>query len=285
MSANDTQCPPAQSNNTKPIVRLHNVSKAFNDLVVLDDLTLNFERSKTTVILGPSGSGKSVLLKHIVSLLRPDNGNVYFESTKINTLRDHKLADIRKRIGFLFQLSALFDSMTIEENLAFPLTEHTNLTKAERKDRVNRALNLVDLQGTQSKLPAQLSGGQQKRAALARAIILEPDLILYDEPTTGLDPIRAAEIDELINKLKQELNVTSIVVTHDLASANHVADRTVLLYQGKIIADATPESLQQSADPRVQAFLSGDASLLKTSTSKQQAAPRSQRPERTGTSQ
>lgn len=278
--------PTSTSSRQEPIVRLEGVSKAFGDLVVLDDITLHIERSKTTVILGPSGSGKSVLLKHIVGLLRPDNGSVYFESTRINTLRDHKLSDIRKRIGFLFQLSALFDSMTIEENLEFPLVEHSSMNRSERRERVDRALELVDLRGTQRKLPAQLSGGQQKRAALARAIILEPDLILYDEPTTGLDPIRAAEIDELINKLKRELNITSIVVTHDLASANHVSDRTVLLYQGKMIADASPSDLQQSADPRVQAFLSGDASLLDPSTHAHQlSSPRSQRPERTGVTQ
>ena len=247
---------------TNPLVRLEGLCKAFNDLTVLDDLTLDIEPHKTTVILGPSGSGKSVLLKHIVGLLRPDGGKVYFEGERIDDLRDHKLDPVRRRIGFLFQLSALFDSMTIEENLAFPLAQHTNQSKRERRERVARALDLVDLQGTQKKLPAQLSGGQQKRAALARAIFLEPDLILYDEPTTGLDPIRAAEIDDLINKLKRELNVTSIVVTHDLASANHVADRIVLLYNGKLIADAWPAALHASDDPRVQSFLSGDPSLM-----------------------
>ncbi|MEM9083680.1 MAG: ATP-binding cassette domain-containing protein [Planctomycetota bacterium] len=221
------------------VVSFREVDKSFGDLTVFDGFSLDIERERTTVVLGPSGSGKSVMLKHIIGLLRPDAGEVWFAGTRVDQLREHEMRSIRRRVGFLFQLSALFDSMTVGQNLEFPLREHTDLSKKERADRVSRMLELVDLAGIESRMPAKLSGGQQKRVALARAVILEPEVILYDEPTTGLDPSRADGINDLIVKLQQELSVTSIVVTHDLLSAERVADRAVLLFHGKVIADGT----------------------------------------------
>ena len=239
-------------------VRLREVRKSFGSQCVLDGMSLDMERGKTTVVLGPSGSGKSVLLRHIVGLLRPDSGEVWFEDERVDTKSERGLRELRTRIGFLFQLSALFDSMTIAENLEFPLKERTKLKRSARLERIRESLARVDLRGVEGKRPAELSGGQQKRAALARALMLEPEVMLYDEPTTGLDPIRAAEIDALINKMKRELGVTGVVVTHDLASAAHVGDHVVLIDSGHILAQGTMAELRASTHPRVQAFLTGD---------------------------
>ncbi len=243
----------------QPIVRVVDLHKSFGKLVVLDGVTLDIERGKTTVILGPSGTGKSVLLKHIVGLLRPDKGQVLFEGQHVDTMTQRELIAVRRRVGFLFQQGALFDSMSVEQNIAFPLIEHTKLTLAERAEAVARGLAMVGLSGTQKKMPAELSGGQRKRIALARAIVLEPSLVLYDEPTTGLDPIRADVINELIITLATHLGITSIVVTHDMVSANRIADRMVLLYDGKIVADGTPEQFLKSENDRVQRFIKGQA--------------------------
>ncbi len=257
-TADPATAPPEPTTPTRePIVRLRNVSKRFGDLIVLDDVSLDFHRGSTTVVLGPSGAGKSVLIKHIVGLIEPDSGHVEFDGKRVDGVSEKRRVAIRKRIGFLFQLSALFDSMSIRENLEFPLIEHTKDTAAARIRRVREALALVDLEGVEGKRPSQLSGGQQKRAALARAIILRPDLILYDEPTTGLDPIRAAGINALIVKLQHELDATSIVVTHDLASAKAVGDRVVMLRDAKIAADGTLDDLWQSPDRHVRSFLAG----------------------------
>jgi len=224
---------------------------------VLDGVNLDIQTAKTTVIMGPSGCGKSVMLKHIVGLLRPDSGEVYFDDQRIDSLSERGLAPVRLQIGLLFQMGALFDSMTVEDNIAFPLIEHTPLLRAERRERVMSALETVDLAGVEHKLPSQLSGGQRKRVALARAIVLRPRVVLYDEPTTGLDPIRSDGINELIIKLKEVVGVTNIVVTHDLISARKVADRVVMLLTGKVAADGTFDSLANSPDPRVQHFLAG----------------------------
>jgi phospholipid/cholesterol/gamma-HCH transport system ATP-binding protein len=244
----------------KDIIRFSGVRKAFGPQVVLDGLDLAFTEGKTTVVLGPSGSGKSVMLKHIVGLLRPDLGRVDFDGTRIDTLDEEALIPFRLQIGFLFQMAALFDSMTVEENISFPLVEHTRLTAAQRRDRVRDALKVVDLEGVERKLPSQLSGGQRKRVGLARAIVTEPRVVLYDEPTTGLDPIRSDGINELILKLRRTLGVTGIVVTHDLTSARKVADRVVMLLNGRIAADGTFAQLEASPDPRVQHFLAGQYS-------------------------
>ena len=241
------------------IVSLKGVSKSFGSLRVLNNVNLDFHRGQTTVILGPSGTGKSVMLKHIVGLLLPDSGEVYFDNQRVDLAGEASLVKMRQKIGFLFQMAALFDSMNVGENVAFPLTEHASISAAECTQKVSRVLRQVGLAGLEPKMPSQLSGGQRKRVALARAIILEPDLVLYDEPTTGLDPIRADVINELIIALNRELGMSSIVVTHDMGSANKIADRMLLLYDGRIICDGTPESFRQSDNELVQRFIQGQA--------------------------
>ncbi len=243
---------------TAPIARLESVFKSFGALHVLRGVSLSFPAGKTTVVLGPSGAGKSVLLKHIVGLLEPDRGHVYFRDQRVDKRSERDLGPIRREIGFVFQMSALFDSMTIEENVGFPLAEHSALPPSERSDRVGEALTMVGLGGVRQKLPSQLSGGQRKRVALARAIVLKPALILYDEPTTGLDPIRSDGINELIVRMRDSLGVSGIVVTHDLASAKKVSDRVVVLYHGRIIADGTFADLEASSHPYVRRFLAGE---------------------------
>lgn len=240
-----------------PVVRLVDVHKRFGSQTVLDGVNLTLREGETTVIIGESGAGKSVILKHIVRLLAPDRGEVYYRERRIDNLPERELADLRRQFGFLFQLSALFDSMTVADNVAFPLREQGGRRRKEIDALVAQRLAMVGLDGIQSKWPAELSGGQKKRVALARAIACEPELILYDEPTTGLDPPRADEINELIIKLKKELHVTSVVVTHDMASARKVADRILMLHQGKFIIDTTPDLIMDSNDPRVRCFVEG----------------------------
>jgi phospholipid/cholesterol/gamma-HCH transport system ATP-binding protein len=240
-----------------PIVSLKGVHKRFGSQIVLDGIDLDIEPSKTTVIMGPSGCGKSVTLKHIVGLLHPDAGEVFFDGKRIDQLSEREMEPIRLQVGLLFQSAALFDSMSVMDNIAFPLIEHTRLTRNERTEAVLEALRTVDLIGVENKLPAQLSGGQRKRVGLARAIVLKPRVVLFDEPTTGLDPIRSDGIDQLIIKLRRELGVTNVVVTHDLTSARKVSDRVVMLLGGKVAADGTYDELVASPDPRVQHFLQG----------------------------
>jgi phospholipid/cholesterol/gamma-HCH transport system ATP-binding protein len=240
-----------------PIIRLVGLKKSFGAQRVLDGMSLDIEEARTTVILGPSGCGKSVALKHMVGLLRPDDGEVYFDGLRVDGLSEREWGPIRLDMGLLFQMGALFDSLTVNENIEFPLREHTGLSAEHRLRRVEQALEVVDMVGFGERLPAELSGGQRKRVALARAIVMHPRVVLYDEPTTGLDPIRAAGIDELIVKLKREMGVSNIVVTHDLASARRVADRVVMLLGGRIAADGTFDQVAQSTDPRVQHFMTG----------------------------
>jgi phospholipid/cholesterol/gamma-HCH transport system ATP-binding protein len=242
------------------IVRLVDVRKSFRWVPVLRGISVEFPTGKTTVVLGPSGCGKSVMLKHIVGLLRPDAGEIWFDDTRVDTLSEARLVPIRKQFGFLFQQSALFDSMSVRDNIAFPLLEHTKLTESQRLEKIRHVLAMVGLEEAIDKMPADLSGGQRKRAALARAIILDPKVILYDEPTTGLDPIRSDVINELILKLQRELHVTSIVVTHDLGSAFKIADRVVMLHEGHVAFSGTPDELKRSQDKVVQRFLRGEAS-------------------------
>lgn len=249
----------SQSDLRSPIIRLENVHKSFGQLHVLRGVSIGFSPGQTTVVLGPSGEGKSVMLKHIAGLLKPDQGEVWFEQTRIDTLSEQKLGPIRRQIGFLFQQSALFDSMTVGENIAFPLNQLTRQNRDEVNARVHQVLSMVGLADTTEKMPADLSGGQRKRVALARAIVLEPKVVLYDEPTTGLDPIRSDVINELILKLQRELDVTSIVVTHDLASAFKIADRLIMLQHGSILLEDSPERFRASDDPAVQRFLAGEA--------------------------
>ncbi len=241
-------------------VRVEGLCKSFGRLRVLKDITLSFPRGKTTVVLGPSGCGKSVLLKHLIGLLHPEKGKVFFERERIDTLTERTLAPIRRQFGFLFQQGALFDSMNVYENVAFPLRELEGKSPYDEEARVRRVLRLVGLESSMFQQPSELSGGQQKRVALARAVVLEPQIVLYDEPTTGLDPIRADVINELILKLKQELHVTSIVVTHDLISAFKVADHMVMLHEGHVVLAGTPDLFRASTDPIVGRFLRGEAS-------------------------
>lgn len=251
--------PSADAPSNDNLVELRGLHKSFGPLRVLAGVDLAFERGHTTVVLGPSGTGKSVLLKHIVGLLRPDAGEVYFAGQRIDKLSDHDLVALRKKIGFLFQMGALFDSKTVLENIAFPLIEHAQMSRSEREERVASVLNMVGLPGIQLKMPGDLSGGQRKRVALARAVVLEPELILYDEPTTGLDPITSDVINELINSLREKLHITSIAVTHDMVSARKIADRMVLLYDGKVVADGATQAFLETTDDRVQRFIHGRA--------------------------
>lgn len=239
------------------IISLRGVCKQFGEQVVLDHFDLDIEPARTTVIMGPSGCGKSVTLKHIVGLLKPDAGTVTFDGRRTDTLGERELIPVRLQIGLLFQMSALFDSMTIGENIEFPLLEHTRLTRAERSMQVREALRLVDMDGVEAKLPSQLSGGQRKRVALARAIVLRPRVVLYDEPTTGLDPVRSDGINELIIKLKKTLGMTNVVVTHDIVSARKIADRVVMMLGGRIVASGTFDQIASCKDRRVVNFLEG----------------------------
>jgi len=249
----------ADKPHNQALIELRRVSKRFGALRVLESLDLRLDAGQTTVVIGESGTGKSVLLKHIVGLLRPDSGEVYFHGQRIDHLKEADLVATRRRFGFLFQMGALFDSMTVAENIAFPLMQHTGCTFAEAADRVAEKLRLVGLDGLQNRRPGEISGGQKKRVALARAIALDPEVVLYDEPTTGLDPVRSDVINELILKLKRELQVTGVVVTHDMTSAFKVADRIVMLHQGRVVADAEPDWFRTCDNPIVRRFVDGRA--------------------------
>ncbi|MEI7877797.1 MAG: putative phospholipid import ATP-binding protein MlaF [Planctomycetota bacterium] len=241
-------------------VRIEELFKSFGRHRVLRGISLAFPRGKTTVVLGPSGCGKSVMLKHLIGLLRPDKGRVFYENERVDMLSERRLAPIRRQFGFLFQHGALFDSMSVADNIAFALREQEGGRPYDEETRVRYVLRLVGLENVYRRNPSELSGGQQKRVALARAVVLRPKVVLYDEPTTGLDPIRADVINELILKFKQQLDVTSIVVTHDLASAFKVADHMVMLHEGRVVLEGTPEEFRNSADPVVRRFLRGEAS-------------------------
>ena len=245
---------------TTDAFRVQNLHKSFAALHVLKGVDMQFPRGKTTVVLGPSGCGKSVLLRHLVGLEKPDQGSVWFGQQRIDQLTESQLIDPRRQIGFLFQQGALFDSLTVEENISFPLIEHGVASGAKARAMVEHVLHLVGLNDKINVMPASLSGGQRKRVALARAIVMQPAVVLYDEPTTGLDPITSDVINELIMKLARELNITSIVVTHDLASAFQVADRIIMLHDGRVELAGTPAQVRQSELPVVARFLKGKAS-------------------------
>ncbi len=240
-------------------IAVQGLSRAFGPKRVLDGCDLTINRGQTLVIIGRSGEGKSVLLKHIVRLLEPEAGQVWVEGTEITALRRPALMELRKRFGMLFQGAALFDSMTIAENVGLILKEHTDWPAERIRARASECLEMVGLRGTEDKLPSALSGGMKKRAGLARAIVMEPQYILYDEPTTGLDPITADAINDLIVKLQTELNVTSIVVTHDMQSAYKVGDRMAMLNGGKIVFVGTVDEVRQTDHPMVRQFIEGRA--------------------------
>ncbi|MCS7033537.1 MAG: ABC transporter ATP-binding protein [Phycisphaerae bacterium] len=242
-----------------PLIELRNLHKRFGRQIVLRGVNLQIEAGHVLVIIGASGSGKSVMLKHIVGLLKPDKGEVWFHDRRIDTLSERELQSVRTRFGFLFQMGALFDSINVLENVAFPLVEHSNKSREEIEAIAMEKLRLVGLPDIGRKMPAELSGGQRKRVALARAIALSPEVILYDEPTTGLDPIRSDVINELILKLQRELNVTSVVVTHDMNSAFKIADRIVMLHEGLLVFDGTVEQIKSCEDEVVKRFVTGEA--------------------------
>jgi phospholipid/cholesterol/gamma-HCH transport system ATP-binding protein len=251
----------AAADNEDGVIVIKRLTKTFGDNVVLDNITLSVEKGKTTVVIGPSGCGKTVLIKNFIVLLRPSSGEVYFKDRRIDNLPDKELNDIRTHYGFLFQGGALFDSLSVAENIMFPILQHYGITdRRQVEDIVKAKLAMVGLDGFQNYYPAKLSGGQKKRVALARAIALNPEVILYDEPTTGLDPIRSDIINELILKLQRELGVTSVVVTHDMTSAYKIADRIIMLHNGRIIADGDAEHIRNHPHPQVQQFINGQAS-------------------------
>jgi len=256
--ANGEDIKRGESADGEAIITLKNVTKKFGDNVVLDNLSLKIEKGKTTVVIGPSGCGKTVLIKHFNVLLRPSAGEVYFKKKRIDNLEENQLNRIRTHYGFLFQAGALFDSFSVSENIIFPIVQHYKISNwGELDELVQAKLAMVGLEGFQNYYPANLSGGQRKRVALARAIALNPEVILYDEPTTGLDPIRADVINELILKLQRELGETTIVVTHDMNSAYKVGDRIIMLHKGKIIADGDADHIRNHPHPVVQQFIHG----------------------------
>jgi phospholipid/cholesterol/gamma-HCH transport system ATP-binding protein len=247
--------------NSEWIIVLKNLTRRFGKNIVLDNISLSIEKGKTTVIIGPSGCGKTVLIKHMIVLLRPNSGEVYFNGQRIDNLDERKLDTIRTHFGFLFQGGALFDSLTVTENIIFPVRQHYKVTNNTGVDElVKSKLAMVGMDGFQNYFPAKLSGGQKKRVALARAIALNPDVILYDEPTTGLDPIRSDVINELILKLQKSLGLTTVVVTHDMTSAYKIADRIIMLHEGKIIADGDTDYIRNHPHPIVQQFIKGEVS-------------------------
>jgi phospholipid/cholesterol/gamma-HCH transport system ATP-binding protein len=242
------------------MIEIINLTKSFGSLKVLDELNLTIKKGETMVVIGRSGCGKSVLLKHIIGLLKPDAGQVLIEGEDISRLEDDKLARIRMKMGMLFQGAALFDSMTVGENVGFLLREHTKMSKEEIDRRIKRSLELVGLHGIENLKPSELSGGMRKRVGLARAICSPwASIILYDEPTTGVDPIMGDAINDLIIDLHDKLRTTSIAVTHDMVSANRIADRIAMLYNGKIIEVGTPNEIKKSKNKIVQQFIHGEA--------------------------
>ncbi|MHC4341374.1 MAG: ABC transporter ATP-binding protein [Planctomycetota bacterium] len=239
------------------MIRLEGVTKRFNDAEVLRDCTLEVQEGETLVVIGSSGTGKSTLLRTIIGLTRPDSGSVYIDGQDVHALSRRSLAELRSRIGYLFQSGALINWLTVGENVALPLVENRKLPPAEVAERVDRALDIVGLAGTTRLKPDQLSGGMRKRVGLARSLISNPEIILYDEPTTGLDPVTAHIIDQLIVDLRAKLGVTSVVVSHDMEGVYRVADRVAMLYDGRVIAMGTPEDFRTSVDPIVRQFVSG----------------------------
>ena len=247
----------ADADSTKPFIRITGLKKRFGAQKILQGVDLTIEKGETLVLIGPSGEGKSVLLKHIIGLLTPDAGSVDLEGTNLCALKERQLAEVRRRMGYLFQNAALFDSLTVAQNVAFPLLEAGITDRGEIDRRVHDALSLVDLEEHKDKMPINLSGGMRKRVGIARAIIGRPQCILYDEPTAGLDPIVTDVIDNMIKRLQKRFQVTSIVITHDMGSVFKIADRVAMLKNGVIYFIGTCDDLRQSDDPEIQNFISG----------------------------
>ena len=245
------------------MIQIQNLQKSFNGAQVLRGVDFEIHDGETLVVIGRSGGGKSVLLKHLCGLMQPDAGRVVVDGVDIEPLSERELTPIRKKFGVLFQGAALFDSMTVFENVAFPLREERKAEEPEITQRVEQALTIVDLLNAKDKKPAELSGGMRKRAGLARACVANPKYILYDEPTTGLDPVLADHINDLILRTRDQLHVTSLAVTHDMTSAYKIADRIAMLHEGRIHAVGTPKEIQATTDPIVRQFVTGTAEIQK----------------------
>ncbi|MBI2338786.1 MAG: ABC transporter ATP-binding protein [Deltaproteobacteria bacterium] len=241
------------------MIELKNIHKSFGANKVLNGLNLTIPDGKITVILGRSGEGKSVLLKHIIGLLRPDKGHVVIYGTDLARLDDYALKEFRKKFGMLFQNAALFDSLNVFDNVAFPLREHTQMTAHQVHNRVHEVLSLVGLKNIDDKMPSELSGGMRKRVGLARAIALLPQILLYDEPTTGLDPIMTDAIDQLIINTQKQLGITSVVISHDIEASFRIADKIAMIHEGVILVEGTKEAFEKSKHPFVKQFLEGKA--------------------------
>lgn len=236
-------------------IRLIDIHKRFGAQVVLDGLSIDIPRGKITFIIGPSGTGKSVTLKHMIGLVRPDRGAILLDGEDIAALSEREMNRRRRKFGMLFQDAALFDSMTVFENVAFPLREHTRMSRSEIRDRVHADLEAVGLRNVDHKYPSELSGGMRKRVGLARAVALDPPIILYDEPTTGLDPLMTTQVDELIAETNERRRATSIVISHDIPAVFHIADLVAFLHKGRVAHLGPPESLHEADDPAVRHFV------------------------------
>lgn len=243
------------------MIEARDLKKNFGPQVVLDGVSFVIEKGESVVIIGRSGGGKSVLIKHLIGLLKPESGRVFVEGEDITDMNERELLRVRRRFGMVFQGAALFDSMTIEDNVAFALRRLHGLSEAEISRKVTEALEMVDLPGVQDKKPSELSGGMRKRVGLARAIVYEPEIVLYDEPTTGLDPIVADSIDQLLMRVRDRLHVTTVVVTHDMRTARRVGNRILMMHNKKIHASGTPEEIFNSEDPVVKQFINGVADV------------------------
>jgi len=241
------------------MIQLRNVQKSFGALRVLEGVDFSIEKGQAVAIIGVSGGGKSVLLKLIIGLIAPDAGKIQIDGRNITGMNERQLLQVRRKFGMLFQGSALFDSLNVEDNVGFLLRREGRTPAAEMARRVGEVLELVGLEGTQKKMPAELSGGMRKRVGLARAVVYRPEIVLYDEPTTGLDPIAADSIDQLISRVVETFHVTSIAVTHDMRSARRISRRILMLEQGRIYADQTPDEIFKSTDPVIHRFVNGIA--------------------------
>lgn len=244
---------------TEPMIEITNLHKSFGSLQVLRGVNLAVNKGESMTVIGGSGSGKSVLMKHIIGLLFPDKGQVKVVGQVLNNLDDHQLNELRKKFGMLFQMAALFDSLTVWENVGFGLKQHTKLSDREIREIATEKLALVGLKNVEDKMPVDLSGGMRKRVGLARAIAMDAEIILYDEPTTGLDPITADAINDLIVDLRKKLGVTSVAITHDMHSAYKISDRIAMLYKGEIQEIGTPEEIRNTTNPIVKQFITGSA--------------------------
>ena len=239
------------------MIRLENIHKSFGSKNVLKGINLHIEKGESFVILGGSGTGKSVMLKHIIGLMKPDKGRVFIDGKDVTDYTRQQWFDVRRRFGMSFQEAALFDFMNVFENVAFPIRRHTRSTETEIKKRVGYCLDLVELSGNETLMPAELSGGMRRRAGFARSIALNPEVLLFDEPTTGLDPVMTDQIDNVINDLRRGLDVTCVSITHDMVSAFDIADRIVMLYEGEIVFTGTPDDVLKSQLPIIRSFLKG----------------------------